>query len=72
MPDTLSEDSNAMLILYNPCLSQSVNLALPSCAKLFTPCSLKSIRPRLTSCAGALLTLWTMIVGSVSRTTQIN
>lgn len=52
---------------HNPCLNQSVNLAFPSWARLFTPCSLKSTFNWGISCAGALLTLCTMIVGSVSN-----
>lgn len=52
---------------YKPWRSQSVNLAFPSCARLFTPCSLRSIRLRLTSCVGAFDTLWLMTTGSVSR-----
>jgi len=53
---------------YNPCLSQSPNFAFPNCARLFIPCSLRSIPFNwVTSCEGALLTLCTIIVGSVSR-----
>lgn len=55
-------------LLHKPCLSQSPNFAFPNCAKLFIPCSLKSILFNcVTSCVGALLTRWTIIVGSVSR-----
>jgi hypothetical protein len=60
--------SHSKRISYNPCLSQSPNFALPSCARLFMPCSLRSMFFNcVTSCCGALLTLCTMMVGSVSR-----
>ncbi len=53
---------------HKPCLNQSPSFAFPNCAKLFMPCSLKSMPfSCATSCVGALLTLCTMIVGSVSK-----
>lgn len=55
---------------HRPCLSQSPSFALPNCAKLFMPCSLRSMFfSCATSWAGARLTRWTMMVGSVSRMT---